>query len=148
MNNTYIDMNSSEDVIDESSRVKYGEPTTQYSVDRMRGMISWQIESKINWIDDDLVQVIENNKPILNILVKNRKWDKGGVGIKTKNDYHSTSRIEELSKRKSVPLYVCMNSNRIEDTVDFANLWINREYNEMYKLYPNKIAEINKRRNQ
>jgi len=141
-------MNNKRDVIDESKRAKYGQPVTKYSVNRMRGMISWQIESEVNWIDDDLIQVIEKNKPILNILVKNRKWDKGGVGMKTKNDYHATNRIEKLSKSSSTPLYICMNSNRIEDTVQFANLWINRKYNEMYRLYPNKIAEINKRRNQ
>lgn len=141
-------------MIDESRNIDYGEPTKQISrtdmkieiarripVDNVR--IDYPYSDKLNFD----VAVLEEDNPILNILVKNWKWDKNRSKFHSPDDYTNIDRIEKHQECE-VPLYSCLTSKRIEQTVNFVNLWINREYNEMYKLYPNKIAEINKRRKQ
>jgi hypothetical protein len=141
-------------MIDESRNVDYGEPTTQMSRTDMKIEIARKVPTDNVRIDypysDEVncdVAIMENNEPVLNILLMNWKWDKNRSKFHSPDDYTSIDRIER-HQNCQIPLYSCLTSKRIQQTADFVHLWINREYTEMYKLYPNKIAEINKRRKQ
>jgi len=88
--------------------------------------------------------VLENNKPILNIRVKNYRRMKGRTQLWSHKDYKPTKTIEKYL-RTGIPLFLCENFNAIDKTLKFVDSWIKKEKMELYKLYPNKIEVINRR---
>jgi hypothetical protein len=125
----------------------YGERVKQLELDEMKRIIHNESDAHtvINYphkLELDIA-VIEDNDPILNVHVMNNKWDSCNFGLISENEYHPTEKIERFAKEIDIPLYVCRSSKRINQTLNFIDLWLNKEFNELYKLYPNKIKTIN-----
>lgn len=99
-------------------------------------------------IDDRIIVadivILEDNKPILNVEVKNHKRDRGQTQLWCDNDYKPTKQIKRYLTL-DVPLFLCESHRQIDKTIEFIKLWVNRDVHEMYKLYPTKVSVINKR---
>lgn len=101
----------------------------------------FEIEDERNLIAN--LTILEEEEPILNIRVKNLSSDVGQTQLWSKST--PTKTIDRYLKT-DVPLFVCESYRNIEKTVKFVQHWVNQDMNELYKMYPNKIATINQRR--
>jgi len=130
---------------------EYGDAVNQIGKEETKRILNSQIEyqTKIDYPFNNTtldLALIEDNTPILNILVKDYKWDTSRrAGLLANKEVCWTNRIEK-HYNLSLPLYICLSSKRIKETVRFTHLWKERKMNELYKLYPNDISLMNQRR--
>jgi hypothetical protein len=98
-------------------------------------------QAKIDHLGMDIALL---TNPILHIKVSNRKWEVGNSGLYD-NPRNAHTWLKSHIKHHS-PLYWCETADNINKTIQFSNHWIDKNFIEMYKMYPNKVNIINQRR--